>query len=1382
MNMKKISVLFLVAMLILVGGFISSVSNAYAATTPSLGAAASFGILTGTYTNTTGDTINGDVGYTIPPGTAPTVYGGTIYAAPNVTYTQAGTDQGIALTALSSSTNATCDFAFATGAINLSTDITHSSSTGVFTPGVYCIDGAMSISGPLELSGAGTYIFRSTGALNVVANSTTTLTNGAYAGDVFWTPVATTIGANVIFKGTVIDNAGITVGANTSWTGRALAYGAALGTVTTDTDTISVSVNTVTFDKNGGDVDASPASISDITYGATTTLPTAPTKTGYTFDSWNTLANGSGSTFTAATAVTDNITVYAIWTINNYTLTIPASAGTGSGSYGGTASGSVAYNTAVSITATASTSSNFTSWTATEAASVCNGATTSPCAFNMTGDASVTANYTLKTFTLTYATSSGGTISGTNPQIVNYGEDGSEVIATPDANYHFVSWSDAYPTADRTDTNVQANLSPTANFAIDTHTVTFNNNGGDTEADPISISDIAYGATTTQPSSPEKTEYTFVGWNTIANGSGSAFTSTTTVTADITVYAQWTINEYTITFDSNGGTAVSSITQGYGTAVTSPVSPTMTGYSFVGWNPSIPATMPAGGATLTAEWTVNSYTITFNSNGGSSVDSITQDYGTVVIPPADPTREGYTFTSWDSPVPANMPVGGATLTAQWIADKTALTAAITAEIGAVHGSPVYVLIASDYTSGSWATYTDAIAAAIVVEGNGAATVKEVSDATALIDSTKTALVTNLSAYKLVASSTLDTAYGGYSSGNYSGTNWTTLTGFYTTGISDVTAATTIELVDTATSTAISGMAGVATGGDVTPPQLVSATAVAKDRIDVYFDEDLIGGDLATGDFKVTVGATEYSIDSLIELNGKVTLQLSSDMASDTPVVTINPGTPLSIKDISGNEQTEMASVIATDEIAPTVIVGLGDGSSDYQLPIYTGSSDGVTFGENPVSLNLTFSEKLSDAGKLAVEEALANGASGANQALNFRWGGGTGIASRRLFVYLTGSTTATFPNDVIVASITDLNGNISTSTLLVDSILDENQTAPDESGDATISTTTPEVVITNPTATTTLTINSDVGTSSINVSAFIGSNGTGTLPAINIISGNVSSTTISIPASTLVTSASTSWNGVIAAPTVTTITLPDTSGVTKTLNMAIELGFSGVKLSFDKGVRILFPGQADKRVGYVRTGITFTEITNVCSADNQTVGNALLADTECKINASNGLDLVVWTKHFTTFATYSQTTNAVAVTGGAGGFYQPSVTKTIISTTSTEYKFTSDLQVGSTGADVIELQKLLVTAGHLIMPKGVAYGYFGNATKAAVIKYQLAKGITPAAGYFGPKTRNILISSSASSTTSIKDMTLKQLVQMLLDIGAIASDKIDAAKKLVGIL
>ncbi|MFA7277430.1 MAG: ice-binding family protein [Candidatus Gracilibacteria bacterium] len=210
--------------------------TALAATTPSLGLAVTYGVLSSTYTNTTATTINGDVGFTTPPAVVPA--GVHPNYGPGAPYANAGADQGIALSSL---TSQLCTFTFAAGAINLSTDVTHGIA-GVYAPGVYCSSGAMNIGGPLTLSGSGTYIFRPSGALTSTAGSVVTLA-GASACDIFWTPTeAITLAANTTFIGTAIDDAGITVGANTIWTGRALAFG---GTVTTDTHVLTVPTCTI---------------------------------------------------------------------------------------------------------------------------------------------------------------------------------------------------------------------------------------------------------------------------------------------------------------------------------------------------------------------------------------------------------------------------------------------------------------------------------------------------------------------------------------------------------------------------------------------------------------------------------------------------------------------------------------------------------------------------------------------------------------------------------------------------------------------------------------------------------------------------------------------------------------------------------------------------------------------------------------------------------------------------------------------------------------------------------------------------------------------------------------------------------------------------------
>jgi uncharacterized repeat protein (TIGR02543 family) len=172
------------------------------------------------------------------------------------------------------------------------------------------------------------------------------------------------------------------------------------------------------------------------------------------------------------------------------------------------------------------------------------------------------------------------------------------------------------------------------------------------------------GTLATRPDAPAATPgYTFGGWNK-ADGTAWDYASDK-VTDNITLYAKWAANTYTITFDTAGGSEIAPITQEYGTVITAPEAPTREGYTFMGWDKEIPTTMPAENMTVTAQWEINRYTITFDTAGGSEITPITQDYGTAITAPADPTREGYTFIGWDREIPTTMPAENITLKAKW---------------------------------------------------------------------------------------------------------------------------------------------------------------------------------------------------------------------------------------------------------------------------------------------------------------------------------------------------------------------------------------------------------------------------------------------------------------------------------------------------------------------------------------------------------------------------------------------------------------------------------------------------------------------------------------------------------------------------------------------
>ena len=230
----------------------------------------------------------------------------------------------------------------------------------------------------------------------------------------------------------------------------------------------------------------------------------------------------------------------------------------------------------------------------------------------------------------------------------NYGTP----VTVPDdptrEGYTFIGWDIPFPA------KMPAKITTiTAQWTINQYTITFDTAGGN-EIAPITQD---YGTPITAPANPTREGYTFMGWDKEIPA---------TMPADnVTITAQWEINRYTITFDTNGGNEIDSITQDYGTPITAPADPIRAGYTFIGWDREIPSTMPAGDMTITAQWEINRYTITFDTAGGSEIDSITQDYSSIITAPADPTREGYTFIGWDKAIPATMPAENITITAQW---------------------------------------------------------------------------------------------------------------------------------------------------------------------------------------------------------------------------------------------------------------------------------------------------------------------------------------------------------------------------------------------------------------------------------------------------------------------------------------------------------------------------------------------------------------------------------------------------------------------------------------------------------------------------------------------------------------------------------------------
>ncbi len=217
---------------------------------------------------------------------------------------------------------------------------------------------------------------------------------------------------------------------------------------------------------------------------------------------------------------------------------------------------------------------------------------------------------------------------------------------------------------------------------IGAYTVAFLSDGENT-APP----QIRANAPAARPADPTKEEHHFDGWY----KGEEKWNFADAVTEALTLTAKWTANRYTITFKPENGGEDIIITQNYGTAITVPANPTKTGYTFAGWDREIPTAMPAGDMTITARWTVNQYTITFKPENGGEDIVITQDYGTAITAPANPTKTGFTFAGWDREIPTTMPAGDMTITALWNGNGISVIVRLPSEddkdgveIGAIH--------------------------------------------------------------------------------------------------------------------------------------------------------------------------------------------------------------------------------------------------------------------------------------------------------------------------------------------------------------------------------------------------------------------------------------------------------------------------------------------------------------------------------------------------------------------------------------------------------------------------------------------------------------------------------------------------------------------------
>jgi uncharacterized repeat protein (TIGR02543 family) len=405
---------------------------------------------------------------------------------------------------------------------------------------------------------------------------------------------------------------------------------------------------TIIFDANGGTV--SPE------FGTTgngwklSSLPTPTRRPGYTFGGWYTLETG-GAPVNTGTVFNESTVIYAHWTPIRYSISYALG--------GGTVTPANPTNYTIETAGFAlnnptRTAYTFDGWTPS---GTTDKQLTAYVEAGSTGDKSFTANWTLEIYTITFDPR-GGTVSPTTGRTGGGGKLSSLPTPSSRAGYSFDGWYSADAGGDAkvsTSTVFGGDATVYARWTPTNYSITYNLNGGTvTPPNPTSYNIENAGFSLNQP---VKVAYTFDGW-TGSNGTEKQtdvyveFEST----GNKSYTANYTLNNYTVTFDANGG-AVSPTTArtGAGGKLTSLPTPTRTGYAFDGWYTDISggtkvttaSSVFGEDATVYALWTPI-YTVTFNGNGGtvSVYSATTGTGGKLGSMPEEPTRDGYDFNGW----------------------------------------------------------------------------------------------------------------------------------------------------------------------------------------------------------------------------------------------------------------------------------------------------------------------------------------------------------------------------------------------------------------------------------------------------------------------------------------------------------------------------------------------------------------------------------------------------------------------------------------------------------------------------------------------------------------------------------------------------------------
>jgi uncharacterized repeat protein (TIGR02543 family) len=443
---------------------------------------------------------------------------------------------------------------------------------------------------------------------------------------------------------------------------------------------------TVTFNSNFPYVTGGAGSMSNEIHSAATNLTAnAFSDTGYTFTGWNTIAGGGGTAYAggASYPFTASVTLYAQWSANTDTVTFNANTGTGSMSDESYTSGVAKALSANGFTAPAG--ATFNGWN-----TAANGSGT---AYGAGASITIYASVTLyaqwnSTVTLNFNSEGGSAVSSES------GQNGSRVTLPGAPTYSgntFNGWFSAASggTLATSPYTLTGDTTLYAQWSVNTETVTFNNNTGTgSMSNETENYNVAANLTA---NSFAKTGFTFVGWSIQAGGGGTTYLDQASYPfiASVTLYAQWIADTNAVTYNLNGGAGsvpIDPSTHNYATTVAvlfSPT-PTKTGYSFTGWSQSSSGSatytsvgvttfvMPDNAVTLYAIYIAVVDVISFNSEGGSAVGSMSGPDGSTITLPGAPTLTGDTFDGWfvapsggsalTSPFTL---VGSTTLDAQW---------------------------------------------------------------------------------------------------------------------------------------------------------------------------------------------------------------------------------------------------------------------------------------------------------------------------------------------------------------------------------------------------------------------------------------------------------------------------------------------------------------------------------------------------------------------------------------------------------------------------------------------------------------------------------------------------------------------------------------------